>query len=102
MHQSHYTFSVDDALQQAFNRAAARQHLDAAELLRNYMRSFIARQTEPAEPETLTIAEALGGDHPAAEIEIEFERDKKLSPLGKGLRRGIDTTQNDKNCNHTI
>ena len=78
MHQSHYTFSVDDALQQAFNRAAARQHLDAAELLRNYMRSFIARQTEPAEPETLTIAEALGGYHPAAEIEIEFERDKSL------------------------
>ena len=78
MHQSHYTFSVDDALQQAFNRAAARQHLNAAELLRNYMRSFIARQTEPAEPETLTIAEALGGYHPAAEIEIEFERDKSL------------------------
>ena len=78
MHQSHYTFSVDDALQQAFNRAAARQHLDAAGLLRNYMRSFIARQTEPAEPETLTIAEALGGYHPTAEMEIEFERDKSL------------------------
>ncbi|EHM53102.1 hypothetical protein [Cardiobacterium valvarum] len=59
MHQSHYTFSVDDALQQALNRAAA-------------------RQTEPAKPETLTIAEALGGYHPAAEIEIEFERDKSL------------------------
>ena len=50
----------------------------AAELLRDYMRSFIARQTEPVEPETPTIAEALGGYHPAAEIEIEFERDKSL------------------------
>ena len=56
MHQSHYTFSVDDALQQAFNRAARQHNHDA-------LQSWI---------------QALGGYHPAAEIEIEFERDKSL------------------------
>ena len=47
MHQSHYTFSVDDALQQAFNQAAAQQHLDAAELLRGFMRKFIKPHPKP-------------------------------------------------------
>lgn len=47
MHQSHYTFSVDDALQQAFNQAAAQQHLDAASLLRGFMRKFIKQHPKP-------------------------------------------------------
>ena len=102
MHQSHYTFSVDDALQQAFNRAARQHNHDAAELLRGFMRAYIAQPDKTDDDALQSWIQALGGYHPAAEIEIEFERDKKLSPLGKGLRRGIDTTQNDKNCNHTI
>ena len=47
MHQSHYTFSVDDALQQAFNRAARQHNHDAAELLRGFMRAYIAQPTRP-------------------------------------------------------
>ncbi|WP_314778190.1 toxin-antitoxin system antitoxin subunit [Cardiobacterium hominis] len=78
MTQNHYTFSVDDALQQAFNRAAAQKHLDPAEVLRDFMRHYITRQNETAAPKEITIAEALGGYHPAAEIDIEFERDKSL------------------------
>lgn len=78
MHQSHYTFSVDDALQQAFNQAAAQQHLDAAALLREYMRDFIAQHRKKDDGELHTWIQALGGYHPAAEIDIEFERDKTL------------------------
>ena len=77
MHQSHYTFSVDDALQQAFNRAA-RQHLDAAGLLRGFMRAYIAQPDKTDDDALQSWIQALGGYHPAAEIEIEFERDKSL------------------------
>ena len=85
MNENTYTFSVDDALQQAFNQAAAQQHLDAAALLREYMRNSIAQHRKKDDGELHTWIQALGGYHPAAEIDIEFEHDKKLSPIGKGI-----------------
>lgn len=78
MHQSHYTFSVDDALQQAFNQAARQHNHDAAELLRGFMRAYIAQPDKTDNDALQSWIQALGGYHPAAEIEIEFERDKSL------------------------
>lgn len=59
MHQSHYTFSVDDALQQAFNQAAAQQHLDATSLLRGFMRKFIKQHPKP-KPHPKPMNDVLG------------------------------------------
>ena len=85
MHQSHYTFSVDDALQQAFNRAARQHNHDAAELLRGFMRgsmrAYIAQPDKTDNDALQSWIQALGGYHPAAEIEIEFERDRTLSRI---------------------
>ena len=49
MSESTFTFRVDDTLKSAFNDAAKQQDRTAAQLLRDFMREYIAKNQQDAE-----------------------------------------------------
>ena len=73
MNNVHYTFQLDNHLKQAFFQAAKESDRSSAELLRELMREFVQKQA--ATPKKVSLAEKLGGYHPAAEVNFEFERE---------------------------
>ena len=80
MTEATFTFRVDGALKQEFTDLARQEDRTAAQLLRGFMREYVARQTEVAEHDKWFRAQVQAGLEdlkagrvvPAEQVEAEF------------------------------
>lgn len=80
MTESTFTFRVEDSLKQEFTDLARQEDRTAAQLLRGFMREYVARQTQAAEHDKWFRAQVQAGLEdleagrvvPAEQVEAEF------------------------------
>jgi predicted transcriptional regulator len=85
MAEATFTFRVDDDLKEAFGEAAKKQDRTSAQLLRDFMRDYVRRQSEVATYDAwfrTRVQEALDDprpDHSDEEVEVHFARRREAA-----------------------